>query len=104
MGRLRDYVENLEVITPRGELARFNKGSGEFDSILEGTFGGAIKVITFSAVASGTVEMMCARFLYARALTVNATISAGPAGLEASTRLTHVSVSSLVGPSRYDFN
>jgi FAD/FMN-containing dehydrogenase len=69
MGRLRDYVENLEVITPRGELARFKKGSGEFDSILDGTFGGAIKVITFSAVASPgkIVEMMCARFLYARA-------------------------------------
>jgi FAD/FMN-containing dehydrogenase len=68
-GRLRDYVENLEVITPRGELARFKKGSGEFDSILDGTFGGAIKVVTFSAVASSgkSVEMMCARFLYARA-------------------------------------
>jgi FAD/FMN-containing dehydrogenase len=69
MGRLRDYVENLEVITPRGEMATFKKGSTEFDSILDGSFGGAIKVITFSAVtaSSKTVEMMCARFVYAKA-------------------------------------
>ncbi len=69
MGRLRDYVENLEVITPQGELRHFAKGCGEFDAILDGSFGGAIKVITFSAVtaASKAVEVMCARFVYARA-------------------------------------
>src|SRR6202035_507003 len=69
MGRLRDHVEKLEVITPRGEMASFKKGSTEFDSILDGSFGGAIKVITFSAVtaSSKAVEMMCARFVYADA-------------------------------------
>lgn len=69
MGRLRDYVERLAVITPQGELASFKKGDGAFDSILDGTFGGAIKTITFSAVASSSraVAMMCARFVYARA-------------------------------------
>jgi FAD/FMN-containing dehydrogenase len=66
MGRLRDHVESLAVITPQGEPTRFNKGSGEFDSILDGTFGGAIKAITFSAVAGKAVEMMCARFVYAQ--------------------------------------
>ena len=69
IGRLRDYVESLEVITPSGELAGFARGCGEFDSLLDGTFGGAIKAITFSAVtAAGMgVELMCARFVYARA-------------------------------------
>ncbi|MDB5579624.1 MAG: hypothetical protein JWR80_4800 [Bradyrhizobium sp.] len=69
MGRLRDYVEALEVITPQGELASFAKGCGEFDSILDGSFGGAIKAVTFSAVtaASKAVEVMCARFVYAKA-------------------------------------
>jgi len=69
MGRLRDYVEKLEAITPQGEPASFKKGDGEFDSILDGTFGGAIKVITFSAVTSSSqsVELMCARFFYANA-------------------------------------
>jgi FAD/FMN-containing dehydrogenase len=77
MGRLRDHVENLEVITPRGEMASFKKGSTEFDSILDGSFGGAIKVITFSAVtaSSKAVETMCARFVYAEA------------GLESAVRL-----------------
>jgi FAD/FMN-containing dehydrogenase len=67
MGRLRDCIESLAVITPQGEPARFNKGDGEFDSILDGTFGGAIKAITFSAVTGKAVEMMCARFVYAQA-------------------------------------
>jgi FAD/FMN-containing dehydrogenase len=69
MGRLSDYVENLQVITPRGDVASFNKGDTEFLSVLDSTFGGAIKAITFSAVAgsSNAVEMMSARFLYARA-------------------------------------
>ena len=68
MGRLRDHVESLAVITPQGELARFSKGDGEFDSVLDGTLGGAIKAITFSAVASSKpVEMMGAGFLYATA-------------------------------------
>ena len=67
MGRLRDHVESLAVITPQGEPARFNKGGGEFDSILDGTFGGAIKAITFSAVTGKAVEMMRARFVFAQA-------------------------------------
>ena len=69
MGRLRDYVESLEVITPSGELAGFARGCGEFDSLLDGTFGGAIKAITFSAVTAAgmNVELMCARFVYAKA-------------------------------------
>lgn len=67
MGRLGDYVEDFEVITPRGEMAHFKKGDGEFQSILDGAFGGAIKVITFSALVSSskTIEMMYARFFYA---------------------------------------
>src|SRR5262249_17942292 len=68
MGRLRDHVESLAVITPQGELKRVNKGDREFGSILDGTFGGAIKAITFSAITSDqAVAVMCTRFLYARA-------------------------------------
>ncbi len=67
MGRLRDHVASLAAITPRGEPARFKKGDGEFDSILDGTFGGAIKAITFSAVTGKAVEMMRTRFVFAQA-------------------------------------
>ena len=52
--RLRDHVESLQVVTPLGELA-----TGDFSA------GGAIKTITFSAVAD-PVEAISARFLYSR--------------------------------------
>ncbi len=50
MGPLRDYVDELQVITPEGDVARVEKGDGDFDSVLDGDFGGVIKTIAFSAV------------------------------------------------------
>lgn len=69
MGRLREYVTNLEVITPQGDVGSFKKGDSEFDSILRGAFGGAIKTITFFAMTafSKSVELMSASFVYSKA-------------------------------------
>lgn len=67
MGSLRDYVEEFEVITSQGDVAHVKKGEDEFHSILDGTFGGAIKAIAFSAMTSSkAVKVMRASFVYAK--------------------------------------
>lgn len=66
MGRLRDYVDELHVITPQGDLAQISSGTTDFNSILEGTFGGVIKTILFSAVPASAeaVHVIRASFVY----------------------------------------
>ena len=50
MGHLRNYVNELHVITPQGEVRSVSKDATDFASVLDGSFGGVIKAISFSAV------------------------------------------------------
>ncbi|MEM7354293.1 MAG: FAD-binding protein [Acidobacteriota bacterium] len=68
MGRLRDYVETLHVITPQGDVARVSKGDNALDSILDGAFGGVIQSVAFSAVPASreAIHVTRASLVYSR--------------------------------------
>ena len=66
MGRLADYVDELQVITPQGDAVSINKEDDNFDSVLNGSFGGVIEKISFSAVpaARKVVRLVRATTVY----------------------------------------
>jgi FAD/FMN-containing dehydrogenase len=68
MGRLRDYVDRLQVITPQGETVSISQEDDNFDSVMDGSFGSVIKTISFSAVPAsrGSVRVVRATSVYTK--------------------------------------
>lgn len=66
MGHLRDYVIELDVVTPQGDAMKVGRQDDEFNAILDGDLGGIIKSITFSAVpaSKSTIRVKRISFVY----------------------------------------
>jgi len=66
MGHLRDYVDRLHAIAPQGDVVSISKDDPDFDSVMDGSFGGVIETISFSAVpaARKVVRLVRASSVY----------------------------------------